>query len=307
MRPATDRLRECQGVSGVLNEHERRVVLVSQSVRESHGAVVKTVVRSGRLTGSGRDPRHTGRREVGADISAKPGRLRVVDGSCPAGPSAVRLSCRCCLCRRTCLALAPVAAAAEGSRYRDDAAESWSFLWIEPQRGCGWFWTGSRGGSRSPRRGQSHAGWVRVLWDRHRCGRHPDDGLLRLATSSNRQMVGTLNARTVGGEISQEFTWRLTERQGVSGRVRASQDVSRNESRLCLEALPASETSDTVRRMVQVLRDVQQVAADAGESRGSARPAAARHGTRITVPSRAFAGGSAGAGCSHASKNEGPR
>ena len=45
MRPAPDRLRECQGVSGVLNQHERRVVFVSQSVRESHGAVVNDVAK----------------------------------------------------------------------------------------------------------------------------------------------------------------------------------------------------------------------------------------------------------------------
>ncbi|MEA2655113.1 MAG: hypothetical protein QOI23_478 [Chloroflexota bacterium] len=45
MRPATDRLRGCQEVSGVLNRHERRAVFVSQRVRECHGAVVKTVVK----------------------------------------------------------------------------------------------------------------------------------------------------------------------------------------------------------------------------------------------------------------------
>ena len=49
MRPAPDRLRECQEVSGVLNKHERRVVFVSQSVRECHGAVVKTVVKTDAL------------------------------------------------------------------------------------------------------------------------------------------------------------------------------------------------------------------------------------------------------------------
>jgi hypothetical protein len=42
MRPATDRVRECQGVSGVLNEPERPIVFVSQSVLECHGGVVKT-------------------------------------------------------------------------------------------------------------------------------------------------------------------------------------------------------------------------------------------------------------------------
>src|SRR5258708_33265749 len=45
MRPATDRLRECQGVSGVLRKLHRRVAFVSQSVLECHGAVVKTVVK----------------------------------------------------------------------------------------------------------------------------------------------------------------------------------------------------------------------------------------------------------------------
>jgi hypothetical protein len=53
MRPAPDRLRECQGVSGVLNRHERRVVFVSQSVRECHGAVVKTVVKTDALRFAG--------------------------------------------------------------------------------------------------------------------------------------------------------------------------------------------------------------------------------------------------------------
>jgi hypothetical protein len=46
MRPAPDRLRECRGVSGVLNKHERLVVFVSQSVLECPGAVVKTVVKT---------------------------------------------------------------------------------------------------------------------------------------------------------------------------------------------------------------------------------------------------------------------
>ena len=46
MRPATDRLRECQGVSGVLNRLDQQVVFVSESVRECRGAVVKTVVRT---------------------------------------------------------------------------------------------------------------------------------------------------------------------------------------------------------------------------------------------------------------------
>ncbi len=108
-------------------------------------------------------------------------------------------------------------------------------------------------------------------------------------------------------KISQEFTWRLTRRQEVSGRLRASQRVSPGESRPCLEALPASRTSDTVRRVVHLLRDVQEIAADAGESQVSARPAAAWRGTRNTVPSRAFAAGSIVTRCGHASQGEGRR
>src|SRR6266852_192752 len=46
MSPAPGRLRECQGVSGVLNKHERRVVFVSRGVLDCHGAVVKTVVKT---------------------------------------------------------------------------------------------------------------------------------------------------------------------------------------------------------------------------------------------------------------------
>jgi hypothetical protein len=46
MRPALDRLRMCQGVSGVLNKLDRGVVFVSQSVLECHGADVRTVVRT---------------------------------------------------------------------------------------------------------------------------------------------------------------------------------------------------------------------------------------------------------------------
>jgi hypothetical protein len=144
MRPAPDRLRECQGVSGVLNKHERQVVLVSQSVRECHGAVVKT-----------------------------------------------------------------------------DA--------------------------------------------------------LRFA-------VAGANA---GGKISQEFIWCVTACQDVSWRVRTcpgvselSQAVSRTTSRRRLDGLPTSKPADTVRCMVQGLREVQEVAADAGESRVSARPAAACMSTR---------------------------
>src|ERR1700682_2317678 len=37
MRPAPDRLRECQGVSGVLNKHDRQVVFVLQSVSGGGG------------------------------------------------------------------------------------------------------------------------------------------------------------------------------------------------------------------------------------------------------------------------------
>ena len=168
MRPATDRLRECQGVSGVLNKHERRGVLVSQSVLECHAAVVKTVVKT-------------------------------------------------------------------------DA--------------------------------------------------------LRFARAG----------ANAGGKISQEFTWCLTACQDVSWRVRASQAVSRTASRRRLNGLPASKPGDTVHRMVQGSRDVQEVEADAGESRWSARPAAAWHGMRITVPSIAFAAVSAGAACGYPSKLEGPR
>jgi hypothetical protein len=59
--------------------------------------------------------------------------------------------------------------------------------------------------------------------------------------------------------------------------------------------------------MVQALREVQEIAADAGESRVSARPPAAWRGTRNTVPSIAFAAVSAGAGCGYQSKIEGPQ
>ena len=168
MRPATDRLRECQGVSGVLNRHERRVVFVSQSVRECHGAVVKTVVKPHAL------------RFASADANA-------------------------------------------------------------------------------------------------------------------------------GAKISQEFTWCVTACQEVSWRVRASQAVSCTTSRRCFDGLPASKPGDTVRCMVQGSSEIQEVAADAGESRVSARPAAARRGTRNTVPSIAFTAVSEGAGCGYPSKIEGPR
>jgi hypothetical protein len=131
MRPATDRLRECQGVSGVLNRLDQQVVFVSQSVLECHGAVVKTVVKT-------------------------------------------------------------------------DA--------------------------------------------------------LRLA-------IAGANG---GGKISQEFTWCVTACQEVSWRVRASQAVSRTASRRRLNGLPASKPGDTVHRTVQGSREVQEVEADAGESRLSA-------------------------------------
>ncbi len=168
MSPAPDRLRECQGVSGVLNKHERRVVLVSQRVRECHAAVVKTVVRIEALKGA------------------------------PAGSDA-------------------------------------------------------------------------------------------------------------GGKISQEFTRCVTACQEVSWRVRASQAVSRTTSRRRFGGLPASKPGDTVQGMVHGSREVQEVAADAGQSRVSARPAAAWRGTRNTVPSRAFAAGPSVIGLGHASTNEGPR
>ena len=109
------------------------------------------------------------------------------------------------------------------------------------------------------------------------------------------------------GKISQEFTWCLTARQEVSWRVRASQAVSRTPSRRRFDGLPAPASGDTVQGMVHGLREVQEVAADAGESRVSARPAAAWRGTRNTVPSIAFAAVSAGAGCGYTSKIEGPR
>src|SRR6266851_213986 len=141
MRPATDRLRECQGVSGVLNRLDRRVQFVSQSVLECHGAVVKTVVKTDAL------------RVVGAGANA-------------------------------------------------------------------------------------------------------------------------------GSKISQEFTWCVTECQDVSWRVRASQAVSRTTSRRRFDGLPVSKPGDTVQRMVHGLREVKGDADDAGESRGSARPAAPWHGTR---------------------------
>ena len=168
MRPATDRLRECQGVSGVLNKHERLVVFVSQSVLECPGAVVKTVVKT------------------------------------------------------------------EAPRFASTGANA-------------------------------------------------------------------------GGRISQEFTWCVTACQEVSWRVRTSQAVSRTTSRRRLDGLPTSKPGDTVQRMVRGLREVQEVAADAGESRVSARPAAAWRGTRNTVPSRAFAAVSAVAGCGSLSKIEDPR
>ena len=168
MRPATDRLTECQGVSGVLNKHERLVVFVSQSVLECPGAVVKTVVK----------------------------------------------------------------------------------------------------------------------------------------TDALRFAVAGTNA---GGKISQEFTWRVTECQEVSWCVRASQAVSRIASCRRFDGLPTSKPGDTVQRMVQGSREVQGVEADAGESRWSARPAAAWHGTRITVPSIAFVAVSAGDGCGRSSKIEGRR
>ena len=308
MRPGPDRLRECQGVSGVLNKHERQVVFVSQSVRECHGAVVKTVVKSGRLTGGGRtDCGHTERRGVQAEISEKRCRLRSVDGSCPAGTCNARLSCRCRLRGRACLALAPMEAAAERSRYRHDAWECWSFLWIPPKGGGGWFRTGPSRGGGSARRRQSNSRWVRALWDWPRNRHHPDDGLLRLAAPRNRQMVGALNGRTGAGKISQEFTWCVTACQEVSWRVRASQAVSRTTSRRRFDGLPTSKPGDTVQGMVHCSREVQEVAADAGESRMSARAAAAWHGTRNTVPSIAFAAVSAGAGCGYPSKIEGRR
>jgi hypothetical protein len=110
-----------------------------------------------------------------------------------------------------------------------------------------------------------------------------------------------------GGKISQEFTWCVTACQDVSWRVRASQAVSRTTSRHRFDGLPPSKPGDTVQHMVQGSREVQEVAAEAGESRVSARPAAAWHGTRNTVPSIAFAAVSAVADCGYPSKVGGPR
>src|ERR1700674_2027413 len=110
-----------------------------------------------------------------------------------------------------------------------------------------------------------------------------------------------------GAKISQEFTWCVTACQEVSWRVRGSQAVSRTTSRRRFDGLPTSKPGDTVQGMVHGLREVQEVAADAGESRVSARPAAARRGTRNAVPSRAFAAGSSVIGFGYASKNEGQR
>jgi len=56
--------------------------------------------------------------------------------------------------------------------------------------------------------------------------------------------------------------------------------------------------------MVQGSREVQEVAADAGESRVSARPSAAWRGTSNTVPSIAFAAASAVGGFGYPSKIE---
>ena len=168
MRPALDRLRECQGVSGVLNRLDRQVAFVSQSVLECHGAVVKTVVK----------------------------------------------------------------------------------------------------------------------------------------TDALRFAIAGANA---GGKISQEFTWCVTACQDVSWRVRASQAVSRTTSRRRFDGLPTSKPGDTVQRMVQGLREVQEVAPDDGESRVSARPAAAWRGTRNTVPSIAFAAVSAVTGFGQSVRSERPQ
>ncbi len=110
-----------------------------------------------------------------------------------------------------------------------------------------------------------------------------------------------------GGKISQEFTCCVTACQEVSWHVRASQAVSRTMSRRRFDGLPTPTSGDTVQGMEHGLREVQEVAADAGDSRVSARPAAAWHGTRITVPSIAFAAVSTGAAGGYASKLEGPR
>ena len=105
-------------------------------------------------------------------------------------------------------------------------------------------------------------------------------------------------------KTSQEFTRCVSASQEVSWRLSASQRVSGAASRPRFDGLSASRTSDTVRRMEQVLCDVHEVATGAGQRPVSARLAAAWHGTRNTVPSIAFAAGSLAAGPRSASKNE---
>jgi hypothetical protein len=120
-------------------------------------------------------------------------------------------------------------------------------------------------------------------------------------------LKGARAGADAGGKISQEFTRCVTACQEVSWRLRASQAVSSTTSRRRFDGLPAFKPGDTVQRMVDGSCEIQQVAADAGESRRSARPAAAWHGTRNTVPSRAFAAVSAGSGYGQISNSEGAR
>src|SRR5258708_34339438 len=70
-RPAPGRLRECQGVSGVLNKHERRVVLLSQSVMECHGADVKTVDRTKALQREAADRMEAALTDATADVAGE--------------------------------------------------------------------------------------------------------------------------------------------------------------------------------------------------------------------------------------------
>ena len=94
--------------------------------------------------------------------------------------------------------------------------------------------------------------------------------VVKTVVKTNAQKLACAGANA-GGKISQEFTCCVTACQGVSWRVRASQAASRTTSRRRFDGLPTSKPGDMVRRMVQGLREVQEVAADAGKSRVSAR------------------------------------
>ena len=106
--------------------------------------------------------------------------------------------------------------------------------------------------------------------------------------------------RITSWKNSQEFTRRLTHGQRVSVRVTECQGVSRVSRRLDFDPLPSGPTRDTVRRMVATIaRSVLVSAAEAGLGRIRHGCATVRHGTRNTVPSRAFAEGSLGRHCGH--------